>query len=146
MAIYGAGAVPIGTGPGGIGTTGEAIAPAEAPPTFSRAFDGSTRDYILLPSRVFALWPRVRQQVAIALMTAKGSVAGEPTFGVQLPTKISGSFSGEVDAEVRRALRHIRECDVTSVDVIRDGATRTRVRVEYTDRTSGNADHVEVTT
>lgn len=124
----------------------EAQASASALPAqalMARAFDTKTGDYLWLSTGDYARWPRTRQRVFLALTTPKGTLAGLPSFGLNMPYKITDNIQSDMTAAVLDALQPVKEARVTNVVVSVSGQVVSTV-VHYVDADTGLAGELGV--
>jgi hypothetical protein len=141
--MAGAGTIPGGTGPFGIGTPAEA---SERPTGAAgvRFINPDTRDYEQDPSTSqLAQMPSVRQRVMLALVTEFGS-SGVDGFGFKRPPKMGTGFERVTELAVRTALRQLTDVEriirVDQVLVDRLNTQRARINVTFTNLETGKQD------
>lgn len=137
--------MPAGTGPAGLGTPA-LVADAPADKAGSRYLNPITKDYQLSAGQ-FAQMPPVRQQVLLALTTARGSSTAQPAFGIRSPRKVGGRFVAEMRVAVRAALAHLTtesrpRIRIERIDVEKVSTGHVRTTVSYVDLTTGRPDEV----
>lgn len=141
----GVGASAFGGSDWGVGTSSTAVAPAASATTFARLVDPTTGDYAMTDDGAgYETVGVVAQQVAIALTTRKGSIPQDPAFGLEMPDKITDSFSSDVDGAVRSATSHITRLQILEIVTDLDDTLphRVQVTVRFRDTVTGIEDSV----
>lgn len=146
--MAGFGLMAAGLGPFGYGAPPTSDLPPDGP-SGVRFINPRTRDFEQDPdTRQLKQMPPYRQAVLIALATLEGSSTAQPSFGVRLPPRMGNTFEAEVNAAVRKALRHLTDIQkvirVDRVTTEKGLGGRARITVSYTVVATGKDDQVTV--
>ena len=138
-----------GSGPFGQGTPVDATAPPSGA-AGSRFLNPATGSYQVDPvSGQLAQMPALRQRVLLALITVLGSSSALQTMGIGWPSKMAPSFTAEVTAAVKAALRQMVDVEgamlIDGITVEQGTGGRARVTVSYTPTDTGESDEVTAT-
>ena len=139
----------IGLHPFGFATPTAAAVPPQSVGSLSRFINAASGSYEIDPiTGQFIAMPPLRQRFLLALLMKKGSMPGDPEFGLQLPTTMGNGFERDVELAIRLACRHLTDVEkvarIDAVDTKRTGTGRADIIVRYTDLKNGIPDDVSI--